>query len=207
MAPKVTLKKNWQSQQQQHSTSRTDVPSPWKLGTKREDQVGAQDVTDHSTEADLATRKLGHITSNMDVDTHRSNKEVSTKTLLQSEAVKEELTDTTTKAVERIKIGSNKNCIREDLAKENMMFSQESGQAIFEMGNVEIIELKISRIQCPSCLHYFFKGTIICSYGKHIRPDQEMIRRIKAAPFFSGTRIELVKHEMQMTRCQMKVER
>ena len=32
--------------------------------------------------------------------------------------VKEELTDTNTKAIERIKIGSNKICIQEDLAKE-----------------------------------------------------------------------------------------
>ena len=61
------------------------------------------------------------------------------------------------------------------------MFSQESSQAIFEMGNVELIELKTSQIQCPSCLHDVFKGTILRACGKHIRPDQEMIRRIKAA--------------------------
>ena len=78
----------------------------------------------------------------------------------------------------------------EDLAKETMVFSQESSQAIFEMGNVELIELKTSRIQCPSCLHYGFKGNIICARGKHVRPDQEMILRIKTAfeifraPFF-----------------------
>ena len=49
------------------------------------------------------------------------------------------------------------------------------------MGNVELIELKNSRIQCPSCLHHVFKASILCACGKHIRPDQEMIRRIKAA--------------------------
>ena len=72
-----------------------------------------------------------------------------------------------------------------------MMFSQESSQAIFEMGNVELSELKTSRIQCLSGLHYMFRGTIICACGKHIRPDQEMIRRINAfffeilkAPYF-----------------------
>ena len=91
-APKVTLKKNWQSpQQQQHSTSDTDVPSLWKQRTKREDQAGVQDITDHSTEPDFATRKLGHTTSKMDVDTHLSNKEVSTNALLKNEAVKDEL--------------------------------------------------------------------------------------------------------------------
>ena len=73
-AHKVTLKKNWKSQQQQHSTSDTDVRSLWKQGMKREDQAGAQDVTDHSAEADLAHRKLVHTTSNMDVDTHLGDK-------------------------------------------------------------------------------------------------------------------------------------
>ena len=33
----------------------------------------------------------------------------------------------------------------------------------------------------PSCLHYVFKGTILCRCGKHIRPDLDMMRRIKAA--------------------------
>ena len=34
--------------------------------------------------------------------------------------VQEELTDTNTKEIESIKVGSNKICIREDLAKEKM---------------------------------------------------------------------------------------
>ena len=73
------------------------------------------------------------------------------------------------------------------------MFSQESSQVIFEMGNVEFIELKTSRIQCLPCLHYVCKGTILCACGKHIRPDQEMIRHINAAfeilkaPFFRAS--------------------
>ena len=36
-------------------------------------------------------------------------------------------------------------------------------------------------IQCPSCAHFVFKGTLLCRCGKHIRPDLDMIRRIKAA--------------------------
>ena len=100
---------------------------------------------------------------------------------LKNEAVKEELTDINTKAIGRIKIGSNKISLREDLAQEKMLFSQEPSDAMFEMGNVELIELEKSMIQCPSCLHYVFKGTILCRCGKHIRPDLDMIRRIKAA--------------------------
>ena len=135
-------------------------------GTKREDQAGVQNATNCTAVVDLAHRKLGHTTSNMDVDAHLAHL-----------TVKEELTGTITKAIERIKIGSNENCIREDLAKEKMVFSQESSQAIFEMGNVALIELKTSRLRCPSCLHHVLKGTILCACGKHIRPDHEKIRR------------------------------
>ena len=56
--PKVTLKKNRQSQQQQqqqHSSSCTDVRSLVKTMVVKEHWAGAQDKTDHSTEANLAT--------------------------------------------------------------------------------------------------------------------------------------------------------
>ena len=105
--PKVTLRKDWKSQQQ-HSTSGTDVRSPWKREARREDQAGVQNVSNHSTEVDLATRKLGHTASNMEVDIRFYNKGVSTNAVLESEAVKEETAEANTKANERIKIGSNK---------------------------------------------------------------------------------------------------
>ena len=97
-------------------------------------------MTDHSTETDLDTKKLEHTTSNMDVDSRLGDKEVSTNALLKNEAVTEEITETNTKAIELIKSGSNKNCIREDLAKQKMMFSQETSKATVEVGNVELIE-------------------------------------------------------------------
>ena len=74
-----------------------------------------------------------------------------------------------------------------------MMSSQESCQAIIEMGNVELRELKKSRVQCPSCLHHVFEGTNTCSCGKHIKSNQEMIQRIGKAfevlkmPFFRAS--------------------
>ena len=138
-APKPTLKKNWYSQQQQHSTSGTDAASPWKGEAEREDRAGAQDVTDHSTGADLATKKVEQTACNVDVDTHLSNKEVSTNPFSQAEAVKEEIEETITKEIRRFEMVSNKTCIREDLAKGNMMFSQESSQAFFDLSNVELI--------------------------------------------------------------------
>ena len=39
-----------------------------------------------------------------------------------------------------------------------MVFGEESRRAIFEMGHVELIELKKSPIQCPSCLHHVLNG-------------------------------------------------
>ena len=60
----------------------------------------------------------------MDVDTHVSDKEVSTTALVNNVFVKEERTDTNAKDTERIKIGSNKICIPEDLAKVKKVFFQ-----------------------------------------------------------------------------------
>ena len=129
-----------------------------------------QDDSKHIAESDQATRKLVH-TSDMNVDAHLSDKEVSTDALVKDEAVKEEFTETKKKATERTKIDSNKVCIREGLAKEKMVFSQESSQPILEMGNVELIELKTSRIQYPSCLHFvFFKGQIFADAGSTSDP-------------------------------------
>ena len=62
-----------------------------------------------------------------------------------------------------------------------MVFGQESSQAVFEMGNVELIEFKTSMIQCPSFLHNVFKGTNLCRCGKHSRPHLDA-RRYKHGP-------------------------
>ena len=137
-APKVTLKRYWQTQQQQPQQPKLedDTQSVWKQRATWESRAGVRDDTKHATEG-RATRQLVLPTSEATDDTHLT--------------LKEELTDTNTKAIERIKIGSNKICIQEDLANEKMMFSTESSQAIFNMGHVELIELKKTTIQCPSC--------------------------------------------------------
>ena len=134
----------------------TDVPSLWKQRATWESKSEVQDDSKHITEADQVLENRTQSISQMDVDTHLSDKEVSTNGFLKNEAVKEKTHRYEYKSHERIKIGSNKICIREDLATEKMVFSQESSQAVFEMGNVELIELKSSVIQCPSCLHYVF---------------------------------------------------
>ena len=136
------------------------IAEVWKQRATWESKVEVQDDSKHIAEADQATRKLGHTISDMNVDTHLSDKEVNTDALVKDEAVTEELTDTNTKAIEGIKIGSNKLCIREDLARERMVSRQESSQAFFEVSNLELIELKTSMIQCPSCLHNVFNNSL-----------------------------------------------
>ena len=88
----------------------------------------------------------------MDVGTDLSGQEVTANALVKNEA--------NTQEIERVKIGSNNICIREDLVKDKRIFSEESSRAVF--GNVELIELKKTSIQCPSCLHYLFEGTFVC---------------------------------------------
>ena len=88
---------------------------------------------------------------------------------------------TDTKEFERITISSNKICIPKDLAKEKMVFSEETSHAISEMSNVELTELKNSSIQCPSCSHYVFEGTFLCTGVKLLKLDLDAINRIQEA--------------------------
>ena len=136
-------------------------------------RAGVRNDTKHATAVERASRKLVQATSEADADIHLTEKEALTDAFSNNEA--------STQEIERIKIGSNRNCIREDLAKVEMVLSKESSRAIFEMGNVELIELKTSMIQCPSCLHNVFEGTLLCICGKLIKPNQDAIHRIKEA--------------------------
>ena len=61
------------------------------------------------------------------------------------------------------------------------MFSKESSQALFNMGNVELIELKKATIHCPSYLDYVFEGRFLCNCGKKLKLDLDAINRIKEA--------------------------
>ena len=161
-----------------------------KTKVVKEHWTRVQDGSKHSTGVTAHPGKLGQIASDMETDTVLKRDHI-TDTISQTEAVKEEAN---TEPIDKIKRSSNKICIRNDLAKKNMMFSPESCQAIVDMGNVELIELKKFRVQCPSCLHYAFDGTIVCSSGKQIRSNQETIDRIRKAfdilktPFFRASR-------------------
>ena len=58
------------------------------------------------------------------------------------------------KNLEKFKSGSCTKSIRDDLKKKgDMIFSEESSCVIYEVGNLELIELRqtSATIQCPSC--------------------------------------------------------
>ena len=99
----------------------------------KENWTGAQDGSKFSTEVTTSSGKLGQIASDMETDTVLKKEDI-TDMVSQVDLVKDEAN---TEVSERINIGSNKNCIRSDLTKKNMMFSQESCQAIIEICNVE----------------------------------------------------------------------
>ena len=111
-------------------------------------------------EGDLSqkrTKPPGHATSDMNVDTLLSDKEVSPDALVKNEAVKAEPTDTNTKAMKQLKLVQiifvftkiwrrRKWCLAKNPAKLSSRW-------------VKWSSLKTSMIQCPSCLHKVFKGT------------------------------------------------
>ena len=145
----------------------------------KEHWTGAQDDSERSMEGTTHHVKVGQIDPDMETDIVLK---------------KEDLTDeTNTEVINKIRMDSNKVCIRNDLAKMNVIFSEESCQTVIDMRNAEFIALTNFRIQCTSCLHCTFEGTTVMLRGKHIKSNKEIIQRIKEAseklktPFFRAS--------------------
>ena len=76
-----------------------------------------------------------------------------------------------------------------------MIFSEESRRAIYEMGNMELIELRqtSATIQYPSCLKHAPEGLNMCLCGVWLRPNHSTLDRIRATftalktPYFRTT--------------------
>ena len=157
----------------QQLTLQEGVNSSWKQHATWECKAGVRDDTKNATAVEITSRRLVRAVSKVDVGAHLSEQEAVTDAFSNSEA--------NTQEIERVKIGSTKFCIRKDPAKEKMVFSKEFSRAVFERGNVELIELKKSSIQCPSCLHYVLEGTLICKCGKLMKRDQDVMNQNKEA--------------------------
>ena len=61
-----------------------------------------------------------------------------------------------------------------DLSKGNLIFSDEASRAIYEMGNMELIELRQTSAtsQCPTCLKHELEGLNACQCSVWLRPDK-----------------------------------
>ena len=171
-APKITLKSSWRTQQQQPFLEK-GVNSICKQRATWESRAGVREDTKHVTSMEIAAGNSMRTVSTVDVGTHLSEQEVITDAFSNNEA--------NAQGIERVKIGSNKICVREDLATDKMVFSKESRRAVFELGSVGLIELKKVLIECPSCPHHVFEGTLICRCGKLMRPNQDVMNQMKEA--------------------------
>ena len=72
-----------------------------------------RDDTKHATELEIASKKLVRATSEVDAGTRLNEKEVITDAFFNNEAISQ--------GIERVKISSNKICIREDLANQKIV--------------------------------------------------------------------------------------
>ena len=104
---------------------------------------------------------------------------VSQDAILQDEEKMKEIDE----QLEKFEMGSRTKSIRNDLSKGNMICSEESSRAIYEMGNMDFIELRrtSATIQCLSCLKHVPEGLNMCQCGIWLRPNQSTVDRIRTA--------------------------
>ena len=160
-APRVTLRSSWHSQhpqpQPQQQISESASSSVWKQMRDTESSVNERP----KFEIDL--REVG----------------VPHGAILNDEEQMKEINTT----LEKLTSSSCTKSIRDDLKKKGDMISTEkSSRVIYEMGTMELFELgQISvTIQCHSCLKHVSEGQKCCGCGVCLRPDEDIINRIRA---------------------------
>ena len=167
-APKVTLRSNWLVQQQQQPIRKEGVNSNSKQVATWESRAGTRDGTRDATEVEIASGNSSRTASKVDFGTYLSGQEAAADALLKNEA--------NTQDIDRVKKCSKK-CIREDLAKDKMVFSEESIRAFF--GGADWVEEILYSMAIMSASR--FEGTTSCTCGKLIRPNKNVMIRIKSS--------------------------
>ena len=164
------------------ATGISKVVAKWECQSGTRD--GTRDVRCYRTDTGSSSGKPvqdpeSKVEQKPDVDIDVRVQGVSQDAILQDEAKMREINQ----QLNKVKAGSNKISIRNDLAKNGMIFSEASSRAVYEMDNVELIELKQTSesMQYLSCLKHVFEGTTICQCGKLLRPNKSMLDRIRAA--------------------------
>ena len=88
---------------------------------------------------------------------------------------------------ENLNSGSCTKSIRDDLKKKgDMIFSKESSRVIYEMGSMELFELRqiSATAQCHFCLKQVPEGLQFCGCGVCVRSDEATINRTGSKPDF-----------------------
>ena len=86
------------------------------------------------------------------------------------------------KTLEKLKSGSCTRSIRDYLQTVDMIFCEEPSRVIYEMGNLELFELRPISVttQCHSCPKHVPEGFKFCGCGICLRQDEDTMNRIKA---------------------------
>ena len=167
-APKVTLKSKWHTQQQQQLTLMEGVNRISKEIATWESKEGVRDETKNATEVEITAGTV----SKVDVGTHLSEQEVISDAFSNNES--EYSRNRTSENWFEQNLHSRRPSCRQDGVQQRIQPCRRR-----KMGNVELIELKKSSIQCPSCLNYGLEGTLLCRCGKLMRQHQDVMNRIK----------------------------
>ena len=137
------------------------------------DQTGIRDVIRNTTDNQTSTRKLVRspekpVDKKPHFEIDLRIEELSQNAILQDETKINEINE----KLEKVKMGSRAKSIRNDLSEVKMIFSEETSRSIYEMGNMEFIELKqtSATVQCPSCLKHVLEGMNMCQCGVWLDP-------------------------------------
>ena len=167
--------------QQQQQRLSGDVSSSGKLvavenlekemskATRRDDQTSSRKVVRNS---------VSFVDKRPQFEIDLRFEGVSQCTILQDEEQMKEIN----KKLEKLRIGSSRKSLRDDLKeKSDTIFSEESSRAIYDMGNVELIEMgqASATIQCLSFLKHVPDGLNMCPCGIWLRPSQNTMDRVR----------------------------
>ena len=185
-APKVTLKSNWQPQEQQQQQPLSgDVLSSAlgnRLRSKLEKKMSKetlQRIQVFLTPGNRCGILCRLLTRKPQFQIDLRVEGAPQDAILQDEEQMKEIN----KKLEKLRIGSCTKSIRDDLKKKgDMIFSEESSRATYEVGNLELIEQRqtSATIQCLSFLKHIPDGLNMCLCGVWIRPNQDTTDRIRA---------------------------
>ena len=164
LAPKAILKSRWKVEQEQDAED--PCTDAWKNRKGTHSQF-RKDMKIETLYEQCATSSWEHHVltdfSKFEVDLRSHG--VPDDTVQQDENHMKEINE----KMEKLRIGSNAESIREDWSRENGDFtsSENSRRTIHEMGNVELFELgkTTSTLQCQSCYKHVLDGIIFCGCG------------------------------------------